>query len=146
MTKNENEVKDFTKKRSRIPFQIDNDRFEAAAAIPAGTLVQFVVKFSDLQNMTVDKKVSVLSEVLEMVLTKESYSRLQERLTDPDEPVDLDQLNEIIVWLLGEYGLRPTQQSSPSQVGLPIPEHGMNSTGDAFSVVSTLNPSPVPSS
>lgn len=140
------EEKDFTKKRTRITFRIDDDRFEAASAIPAGTLVQFVVKFATLSDMSVDKKVSVLSEVLEMVLIPESFQRLTERLTDQENPIDFDQLNDIIVWLLGEYGLRPTQPSSPSQVGLPNPEHGMNLTEDAFSVVSTLNPSPVQSS
>lgn len=124
-------MKDFSKPRRQIQFKIDDDIFEAAPAIPAETLMEFATRFSDLESADQAKRVSILAEVLDLVLLPEAFSRMRARMSDRKNPVELDQLNEIIMWLLGEYGLRPTQASSGSPDGLDNQASGTNSTGAA---------------
>jgi hypothetical protein len=49
-------------------------------------------------------------------------------MADPEQPIDLNQVNSIIEWVMGEYGMRPTQSSESSADGLPAPELGTTST------------------
>lgn len=135
-------MKDFSRKRQEIKFTIDADQFEAAPAIPAEVLTEFVVKFSDVDGTPISKRISVLSEALGMVLVPESYELLKVRMNDRKNPVELEQVNEIVLWLLEQYGMRPTQPSSQSALGQQNQEYGMNLTDSAQTTVSTFVPSP----
>lgn len=62
---------------------------------------------------------------------------------DPDRPpVELPQLTEIVEWVMGEYGLRPTGPASGSSPGAPGQESGTNSTAPTSDVVSISAASP----
>jgi len=134
-------MKDFSRKREKIEFQVDEDVFEAAPAIPAGVLTQFVVKFSGVENLPASERVKAFGEVLEMVLKPESFERFLRRLEDRERPIDINQLNDIIVWLMEQYGQRPTMPSPDSSSGQPNPESGTNLTGATLVGVSSFNPS-----
>lgn len=124
-------IKDFSRPRRRVRFRIDGDLFEAAPALPAETLVQFASRFSDLESIDQTKRFDVLVEVLELVLLPESFALLRRRMSDRTDPVELDQLNDVIVHLLETFGLRPTQPSSGSPDGREAPESGMSLTDAA---------------
>ena len=133
-------MKDFTKKRTKIEFQAYGDIFEASPAIPADILTTFVVKFSDVENLPSLKRVEAMTEVLEMVLKPASFELIQKRKKDREKPLDLDQLNEIIIWLMEQYGQRPTQPSSDLLPGQHNQESGTNLTAPIQVAVSTFNP------
>ncbi len=134
------DMKDFTRKRSKIEFQIDDDVFEASPAIPADILTDFVVQFAGVENLPALKRVEALTEVLSMVLKPESFERFAARKKDRDNPIDLEQINDIIVWLMEQYGQRPTRPSQVSSSGQSSPEPGTSLTGTTLVGVSTFNP------
>jgi hypothetical protein len=72
--------------------------------------------------------VALLKQALKFVLLPESYERFSARLKDRHNPIDDDQLADVVLWLLEQYGLRPTAPSQPSSDGSPSPESGTSST------------------
>lgn len=137
-------MKDFSKPRQARRFRIDDDVFEAVSAIPAGILAEFAGKLSrDTADAT--QRFSIIVEALDLVLLPESFSLLRKRMSDKHDPVELDQLNDVIVWLLEEYGLRPTEPSPNSSGGQPNPEPGTSLTDglQPGESISTLSPPPV---
>jgi hypothetical protein len=57
-------------------------------------------------------------------------------------PIELDQVTEVLDYVMGEYGLRPTKPSEDSSPGQPSPESGTNSTDSTSDAVSTSANSP----
>lgn len=121
-------VKDFTRKRERVTFRVDSDLFEAASALPGQTLTEFARRFSDIGSTPATEQLTVLTDALAMVLLPESAARFSKRFADLENPIELEQASEIVMWLLERYGLRPTQPSSPSASGPVNPEPGTSST------------------
>lgn len=121
-------VKDFTRARKRLQFRIDDDLFEAAAALPGRVLTEFAVRFTDVGKAPTEQQIKIFADALDMVLLPESNARFQKRFEDLENPIELEQASEVIMWLMEAYGLRPTKQSSPSSSGLPSPASGTNST------------------
>lgn len=131
-------TKDFSRKRERIIFVIDEEEFEAAVALPAEIFVQFTVRFNEYTETDGWKEsYEALDAALDLVLLTDSYERLHARFSDKTKPVDVDQMADIIMWLLEQYGLRPTQQSSDSSDGQPSPEPGTSSTANSPAEEST---------
>lgn len=126
------QTKSFSRNRPRVQFEIDGDLFIAASGLPAGTLAEFGVRYADAaSDKGIEQQFKSLSGVLSLVLLPDSYKLFGERLHDRERPIDLDQLNDVIVWLLEQYGLRPTVQSSVSSNGSQGQAHGTSSTGGA---------------
>ena len=121
-------VKDFSRKRERLIFRIDDDIFEAATALPGKTLSRFATRFADIEKTPFDKQLDVFADALGMVLLPESNARFQKRLDDLENPIELEQASDVITWLLERYGLRPTEPSSDSSTGPTSPASGTNST------------------
>lgn len=121
-------VKDFSRKRERPVFRIDDDLFEAATALPGKTLARFATRFADIEKTPFDKQLDVFADALGMVLLPESNARFQKRLDDLENPIELEQASDVIQWLLEHYGLRPTEPSSDSSTGPASPASGTNST------------------
>lgn len=137
----EQTTKSFSRNRPKIQFEVDGDIFTAASGLPAGTLAEFGVRYADAaSDKGIKEQFETLSQVLSLVLLPDSYALFSERLSDRTRPIDLDQLNDVIVWLLEQYGLRPTVPSSDSSSGSPLPEPGTSSTDGAPATVSTPSP------
>lgn len=135
-------TRDFSRKRENITFTIDGEVFEAVPALPGDVLAEFAVRFTgteDTDDLSV--RLSQWKAALELVLQPESYARFTARMKDPERPIELEQSSEIIVWLLEQYGMRPTQPPSPSSDGSPSQELGTNSMVDAPGGESTSPPS-----
>ena len=139
-------MKDFTRKRSPVTFRIDGDLFEAAAALPGETLVQFAKRFSDVGGTADTDRLDVILDALSMVLLPESAARFTKRFSDLENPIELEQASEVVVWLLERYGLRPTQPSSSFVTGPQSPESGTSSTDGQPQPELTSPSSPPPAS
>lgn len=113
------EIKDFSKQRKPLRFRIDDDVFDAASSIPADVLIEFAEGFTSMDptQMPMAEAVGALRRVIEIVLQPASLARFKERMKDPHNPIDMEQLDSIVQWLFEEYGMRPTTESSPSSGG-----------------------------
>jgi hypothetical protein len=113
------EIRDFSKKRKQLFFRVDDDTFEATSAIPAEVMIQFAERITtaDPSTMTPKEQVAIFRDMLEMVLLPESMAVMRKRMADARNPVDMQQLDEIIQWLFEEYGMRPTVDPSSSSSG-----------------------------
>lgn len=137
-------LRDFSRSRQRNLFQIDDDVFEAAPALPAQALVDIAARFEDFHAdaATVPDKVRAIQDLLGLMLLPEAMALFTKRMASPDAPIELDQAAEVAVWLLEVYGLRPTMPSSSSATGSPSPDTGTRSTETTSPAASTSSPSP----
>jgi hypothetical protein len=138
------EIKDFTRRRKAPQFRIDEDLFTAVAAIPAEEMISFAeqITTADPTQMSPREQVSLLRKTLENMLVPESLLRFQQRMADKTNPIDMEQLNDVVEWLFEEYGLRPTTGSSSSSSGGSPPVPGITSTDSMPDVVSISAASP----
>lgn len=124
--------KDFSKKKPPVEFQIDDDIFIAPSVLPVPTMQELASVAGSLKNETDnDKLFAEIANIFNVILTDASAVRFQERLRSKEEPIDVEQLVDIMMWLLEEYGLRPTQPSSSSSDGAPSETSGTPSTDGA---------------
>ena len=122
-------ARDFSRKRKRLTFTIDGDTFEAASVLPADVFAEFVTLYNDRVEVdTIAQQLGMLKQALELALLPDSWQRFSARLADKTNPIDDDQLSDVVLWLLEEYGLRPTQPSPSSSDGPASPESGTPST------------------
>ena len=136
-------ARDFTRPRKRLNFTIDDDTFEAASVLPGDVFAEMVA----LHNLAVDAKTfqdqhDLLKKALQIALLPESWERFAVRLKDKERPIDDDQTSDVVIWLMEEYGIRPTQPSQPSSDGPSSPESGTSSTESTQPAESTSEPSP----
>lgn len=140
-------LKDFSRPRTRVAFQIDGDVFEAPPVIPAMVMMQYTKTFSAMgADASADDQMAAMTGVLEMVLYPASYTHFIARLGDRERPIGLDQLQEVLEYLMESYGMRPTQQPSASADGQASPGSGTNSAESQPAVVSISPDSPSTSS
>jgi hypothetical protein len=137
-------MRDFTRQPRVIEFKIDDDIFRCHPRLPAQTLIDFTLEVEKLgDEMTSEQGIETLIGTLKMVLIPDSYKRFHDRMSDVDYPIELPQANEIIQWVMGEYGMRPTESPEASSNGQPSPASGTNlteSTPDVVSISSTSTP------
>lgn len=117
MTDTHVELKDFTIARKTIPFVVDSDRFEAYAILGLPQLQQVVNVTKDIGTLVDSGNHAALFDVFDSLLLPDSAKRFRERCLSPDPLESLDvrrQVIPILHYLLEEYGVRPTQQSSDS--------------------------------
>lgn len=81
---------------------------------------------NQLTTMGDQTKVPV-GEVLTF-LTNQEASESTPDAAESFVPVELEQITEILDWVMAEYGLRPTKPSEGSSDGQSSPESGTNST------------------
>ncbi|MFH8805240.1 hypothetical protein ACH4F6_37820 [Streptomyces sp. NPDC017936] len=137
------EIRDFSKKRKDITFRVDDDIFHAARGVPAEVLLDFASEFAGMEtSATVDQQLGAFRSMLEVVLLPESLKRFQERMRDRANPIEIDQVEDIVTWLMEQYGLRPTELPSSSPSGLPVQVPGTTSTVSTQGAVSISAASP----
>lgn len=135
-------ARDFTRPRKRLNFTIDADEFEAAAVLPGDVFAEFVSLYNGSSDTeTYQQQHDMLKSALALALLPDSYQRFASRLKDKISPIDDDQMADVVLWLLEEYGLRPTRPSQPSSDGPSGPESGTSSTESTQPAESTSLPS-----
>jgi hypothetical protein len=121
--------KDFSKKREPVEFKIDDDLFVAPSILPIPTMQELAEVAESIKTETNNSELfKKVTGIFDAVLTDASAARFRERVASKEEPVDIEQLIDIMLWLLEEYGLRPTQPSSDSSAGAPSGTSGTLST------------------
>jgi hypothetical protein len=123
-------IKDFTVKRKRIAFRVDNDVFEAYAVLGLPLLQDLMETSKTLQTMLKEQNFEALFTLFDKLLFPDSAKRFRERaMATGDDAIGVQtQLVPILHFLLEEYGLRPTQPSSESSAGSPSGTDGTTST------------------
>lgn len=132
----EPEPKRFTTKKKPKKFYIDDEAFFAAPSIPVGTMMDM----SDLKerlrsNIGADPKTQweEIRSIFKLVLLEESFDRFDKRLYSADEPIDYEELLDILQWLFGEAYARVPTQSPPSLSSTLSTETGGESSTDGAS-------------
>lgn len=121
------EVFDFTTGRKNIKFKIDDDIFEATRELPglAGIEVAAYANQLDQSNgMDPDAIKELVTKIYRLVLLPASAELLLNRLADQTNPVGVETMTNVMQWLIGRYGLRPTVPSGSSADGSSNPETG----------------------
>lgn len=134
-------MREFNRSRAEpVRFKMDGDVFDAVPEIPAHLMRQLAEKFGSAAEPT--NPADVLSRyddmlaVMRQLLVPDSREVFERRLSDGANPISLPQLQDLIVWLMGEvYGARPTPPPSPSPA--PPSDGGQPSTDGAPPTIST---------
>lgn len=115
-------VADFTDRQNTTQrvFTIDDDTFICAKAIPAG-VGRILASLNEADPLT---QFDGMGTVLDMIMLPDSAQLFAKRMNDPEKPITLKQVNEVLKWLMSEYGsgdgeVRPT---TPPNGSLPSPE------------------------
>lgn len=134
----DDDIPDFTRKRKPVRFRLNGRVFTAVPAVPAQIMIDFAGKFSGMDPATTspEQQLAAFGSVLELVLPAEELTAFNTMMRDMIEPVDMEQVDEIISYLFERYGMRPTPQPGDSSPGLPAPEYGTASTDSVQAVVS----------
>lgn len=151
-------TRDFTRARPPVNFTLDGETFNCQKALPLeaiSKMMSMVETVADVGTTEMDKAragLAVIDKVMpifKIMLKKESYRRFYARFnpeldTDGDvvddewEPIDAEQVIEIMTWLAERYTSRPTEPSSNSSAGSETGDGGASSTAGAR--VAALNP------
>jgi hypothetical protein len=129
------EIKSFNspgRSKDMIQFQIDEDIFNAVPSIGGVILREMLDQSVELASVVAEgvnnSNAAVLGRqakeysykvvsFLDQVLTEESSQRFAERLRSVTEPIELNQVYAVYMWLLEQYSGRPTMPSSLSSNG-----------------------------
>ena len=144
--------RDFSKKRDPISFGLNGENFECRKALTPKKLQMAMIAFRSIKKefeAVVDAGINEdnapdlldkIASVLVHFLKAESFERLQLVLNEdePDEPVDVQQLMEILQWVLEKMMGRPTTPSSDSTPTSPSDGTGTSLTAGALPVGSIL--------
>jgi hypothetical protein len=134
--------RDFSRKRPSLAFTIDDDTFTPAPVLPGDVYAEFVSLYNRTGNVdSYQEQHDLLKAALQLALLPDSWERFAKRLKDKTNPIDDDQMADVVLYLLEAYGLRPTQPSQPSSDGPPSPESGTSSTDAQPPQESTPQPS-----
>jgi hypothetical protein len=133
VTNDDVRFKDFSKKRKPVFFVLDGptpdgERFDCYPALALPSLQEIALISG---NMTADNATESFEEFFSVVMQPDSATRMAAKLHDRANPLDPDQANEIMEWLMEVYGLRPSQPSSDSSAGSPTDDAGTPSGAGA---------------
>ena len=113
------EIKDFTLRKRRVRFRIDDDVFEAHTTLGLPLMQRMVQISHEIGNKDTVDKLDRVYDIFDQLLLPDSAKRFRERATSTGEDsIDVQrQLVPILFHLLEEFGVRPTQPSSDSPAG-----------------------------
>lgn len=135
-------IKDFSRARPDVVFQLDGETFRGQRAIPADRMVELMGNFDLGDGDSPAQVLKAMKDIFGTLLEPASADRLVERMSDFSNPIEFDQANDIVMWLFDQFGMRPTEQPGPSGPGQASPESGTTLTAPTSVVESTSSPSP----
>jgi hypothetical protein len=133
MSNDDVRFRDFSKKRRPVYFMLngptpEGERFDCYPALALPSLQEIALISG---NMTAENATESFVEFFKVVLQPESAERIEAKLNDRLYPLEIEQANEIMTWLMEVYGLRPSQPSSDSSAGSPTDDAGTPSGAGA---------------
>jgi hypothetical protein len=120
------EIIDFAADDVEIKFDVGEDRFYCAPDIPLG-IMQKITGLRNIQDKLESEGMEPVLLVFDEFLTPGSAMLFRE-CVKVKKTIGLRRIMKILPWIMEQYGLRPTQPSSPSSDGLSDGESGSNST------------------
>lgn len=136
-------MKDFSRARPKIQFQVDDHIYYGIDAMPAEDMVDILAKLQGVNDDDIHQVYAMVQHVARELMDKPSADIFVQRMGRGSErPIDFEQANEIVMWLMEQYGGRPTMPSGSSGVGLPSPTSGQSLTGSTPDAVSISSASP----
>jgi hypothetical protein len=117
-------MKSFTKKREPIWFEINGVELRAKPAVGIATAQQAMNVKDELNKATGGEQLGKIVEMFGMLLHSSSKEAFAAVVSDEDEPVDPEQLVDMLHYVMERQGLRPTQQYSESSESPPNGQPG----------------------
>lgn len=134
------EFKDFSRPERRVTFKVGGYDYEAMSRIPLGLALDLGKVARTFASADTEDKLAGLWQFFDAALLGDGGQKIQKQVYDKNDPLDTNQLIEIMNWLLEVYGLRPTEPSSNSSTGSS--ESGTSSTDGAPAETSIPSSSP----
>lgn len=101
-----------TREKQVIEFELDGETFRFTPPKRSGLIMSVINKVGMDATSSDSDSVRDLLDWLGKGLSDEQGQRLFDRLTDDDDDFDLEQINEIARYLLGQSSNRPTRRRS----------------------------------
>ena len=121
-------MKDFTKKKKVVQFVFDGEVYRCYPGLaPEG--LQELIKYAD--DITPQNALASLDGFFGIVMNEENARKIQLKLRDKESPLEIDVATDMMLWILEEFGLRPTQSSPDSSTGSPTGGDGSPSEAGA---------------
>lgn len=128
-------TRDFSRTPRKLEFSADGETYECHPAVPPVVLQEML----DLSQGQMESDFTKIADFFDLAAPEAVASRIRARLTPGhDNPIDLYQAISIVVWLIEEYGQRPTTPSETSTDGSRMGDNGTSSTDGVLSTVSIL--------
>jgi hypothetical protein len=138
-------VRDFTRHKD-VKFRVDDDVFVGVTGIPALNLMKFGVLFDGLSERDIMNNPQAFTQMIDLILTDASAARFNARMEDKNNPIAIEQVMDILPWVMEQYGMRPTRPSPESSAGSVNPVDGTSLTDRPPETVLTPSLSPQPAS
>ena len=94
------------KKAIPLSFDLDGETFAVHSRLPGAALIDFA---SAATSEDVSKSTSATLEFFEGAMTDDEHARFNKFIRDPVREVEIEDLAEIVEWLIEEYTSRPTK-------------------------------------
>lgn len=145
MAESQIHFRDFTRKRKPIRFRVGDNEYSCRKTLPVEG-IQDLVKAIRRPTEDADETNAFdrVKTAFKLILKPESYEtfdvnvRVADDDDENDDAIDIEQLTEIIQWVLEVYTKRPTSRSSTSSDGSATADDGTSSTGGPSHNVSVL--------
>jgi hypothetical protein len=120
-------TKDFSRERPRVFLTVDGQEYDAKPALSLPMLQAVQGMQRRMKDPDADR-VAEFSSMFTVLLKAESSERFTAKLKDEENPLDFEQLGEMISWLMEQFSGRPTGELSGSPDGSSAETTGMPST------------------
>lgn len=138
------QFKDFSEKRTRVLFRIDDDEFEAFPAIPIEGMQELMAlgsRFSGLDKGDangINEALTAVRNSLDIMLLPDSAELFKKRMAvGAAQPISLAQFMAAYTWLSEVYAARPTQSPDTSSTSSRRGKSGTASTATTKRAAST---------
>ena len=98
-----------------ISFKLAGEDFHCRPQIPGKVMLDLASKTGDEENPT--QSARMIDEFFRIALLPESHERFTALTLDPDRIITMEQLMEIVSWLVEVYAERPTSRPEVSSNG-----------------------------
>lgn len=106
----EKKIRSFSKNKAKAPrikFEVLEETFEAYGSIPGAVLLDFIGSSDDNSSATARG----IGDYLKSALPADEYERFNAFTRDPENNIELEDLSEIVSYLIEEQTSRPTEAS-----------------------------------
>jgi len=133
------DFRDFTRQRKRFGIRVQGEFYEARPALGLAGLQRVASFQEEMKGKDAGGILQVFAEIFRVLLKKEAAERFMATVMDldNDDPIDQEQLTEIVTYLVERHTGRPTQPPSDSSVPSDAAPSGTGSTDGAPPAAST---------